>query len=35
MTFENLDTRAVRWCSVWIEVAVVETVLLFVLFPIK
>jgi len=35
MTLENLDTGAVLWCSVWIGVAVVETVLLFVLFPIK
>ena len=35
MNFENLDTRAVAWCAFWIAVAVVETVLLFVLFPIK
>ena len=35
MTLENLDTKAVIWCSVWISVAVVETMLLFVLFPIK
>ena len=35
MTFDNLDTGAVTWCSVWIGVAVLETVLLFVLFPIK
>lgn len=35
MRLENLDTTAVAWCAFWISVAVVETVLLFVLFPIK
>ena len=35
MKLENLDTTAVVWCAFWIGVAVVETVLLFVLFPIK
>ena len=32
---QDLDTRAVAWCAFWIGVAVIETVLLFVLFPIK